>query len=1162
MSTKIIATYQEAILEKDIFSPVEKFGFSRFHLEAKLLLLIDAVDTPSITVSRNITNEPCFILASREVVTTFDLLSEEHINTLHFLLEVFEGNKKQQQALFRILMQYLYLQQSAQNLGYQADNRIPPGRSMLGKFVAPEAFNGLADQVRDVKQLIDNDTIKTTILKYIDLSPLQFVVRTSTDLSIIRNKHQDRLYTEDAVEQVLERFSAHNTDLLVPLTDNELLEIGEQYQKVFRFGKAITTEPQAQLLSRVEKLKNKKEWAVSDRCEFFAIAREQLKRNYKGIYPYNTQMITVLALVNRPDIHKKGRIAQVATGEGKSLQFAMVNAYWAVQGLPTDYSTTNDTLAIRDKENFEEFYKSLGIKASNLTHDHFDRESFSGMVVYGTCAWFQHTYLYEKLLHKKVRVMIQKTTELNKKGEKVDRQRMVERPLSIATVDEVDNLLQDLMFHSAQISSHKRVTYDWIYNPILTFIKTKHRETNGLKDSDDLSIFVPELKLYLKSIAFKKDHSVIDSFSDKELTRWLKAAKEAEYKYKKNYHYVVMANDSQDNTNPWRNKKVVIVDYDNTGALLHGSRWIGSVHQFVEAKEGIIPEPETYLGASISKPGYYNRYKRIYAMTGTAGTLPERAELEAIYDLQTFDVPTHHPTIREDLSTVIINAKFDSEEFLSTILNMVVIESKKGRPINITCQTIEQSNITAKYFDANNVEYQLYNEVQKQNSKEILEQAGVSAQITISTQNSARGTDIILTKESLAAGGLFNMYLGFPLKYRNEVQIRGRAGRQGQPGASRLVIPYEETFMAKLRIPLDIDSAELTFEMLALYRKAHEESEVDKRKKDLAKEDKILEIQNKLFSQSEIMHIKLRDTNYISQLMESIYNSKVTGWLFRNIDSSIIEEVVTEGVNKLQEGKSKLKLPKNLKALFVGNEPGEERGSIDHQAQQKRILANSFTSKFEEVSGWSKTRVIETVKDLIITLPLMTVLMTLQAITYQCIYLLAMILKSMAVSLRVAMQKISLRRRIYQIRYRKELKLGLPPPFMFSRKEDNKTILNLREELLKIWKEGLRNTVNTPKELLKDIRKNLQKTIAKDILSLVLVSIGLYKSNILEKWAVYFTALNEVMNEQENAVDIEEVINDFIITHEEEWQAIEHHLKNPQEEFRKYIFGILEDTTK
>lgn len=231
-------------------------------------------------------------------------------------------------------------------------------------------------------------------------------------------------------------------------------------------------------------------------------------------------------------------------------------------------------------------------------------------------------------------------------------------------------------------------------------------------------------------------------------------------------------------------KAILIVDHKNTGNRMSNSRWSDGIHEFVEVKHNIEVEKESSTAISLSHSVFYPMYTQLYGLTGTLGSDSDREQIKELYAMDSFDVPTHKPLIREDKPCVIVQ---NEQQYFQAILDKIQEIHQKGRPLLILSSTIKKSEIFGKLLIEKGLPFEMFNEIQTKKASEIIEKAGLPKAITIATNTGGRGIDIKLSPESIELGGLHVLITFYPDSERVEYQARGRAGRQGEPGSSEII---------------------------------------------------------------------------------------------------------------------------------------------------------------------------------------------------------------------------------------------------------------------------------------------------------------------------------------------------------------------------------------
>ncbi|MGA0824362.1 MAG: preprotein translocase subunit SecA, partial [Burkholderiaceae bacterium] len=517
----------------------------------------------------------------------------------------------------------------------------------------------------------------------------------------------------------------------------------------------------------------------------FAVCREAGRR-VLGMRHFDVQLVGGMVL-------HEGKISEMRTGEGKTLVATLAAYLNALEGKGVHVVTVNDYLAARDAQWMGRLYSALGlttgINLSQLDHD-AKQQAYACDITYGTNNEFGFDYLRDNMV-----------------SEKANR---VQRGLNYAIVDEVDSILIDEARTPLIISGHADDSPDLYLKlnslpaqlnrqpvedgPGDYFLDEKGRQVN-LSDAG----FEKAEQLLTQMGLLAEGSSLYDS-ANISLLHHLMAALRAHTLYFRDQQYVV------------QNGKVVIVD-EFTGRLMAGRRWSDGLHQAVEAKEGVAIEPENQTLASITFQNYFRMYGKLGGMTGTADT--EAFEFQQIYSLETVIVPTHRPMVRKDLQDQIFRTV---EEKFEAIVADIQERHAKGQPILVGTTSIENSELLSAALQKAGLDHQVLNAKQHEREAQIVAQAGRPGMITIATNMAGRGTDIVLGgnvekqiealeqdnsldarsceqqaetlrsewqslhDQVIAAGGLHIIGTERHESRRIDNQLRGRAGRQGDPG--------------------------------------------------------------------------------------------------------------------------------------------------------------------------------------------------------------------------------------------------------------------------------------------------------------------------------------------------------------------------------------------
>ncbi|ABS33241.1 preprotein translocase subunit SecA [Clostridium botulinum] len=483
--------------------------------------------------------------------------------------------------------------------------------------------------------------------------------------------------------------------------------------------------------------------------EAFALVREAAHRTI-GLKHYREQLIGGVVL-------HQGRIGEMKTGEGKTLVATLPAYVNALTGKGVHIVTVNDYLAKRDRDLMAPVYEFLGLKVGVILHNLNNeerQEAYGSDITYGTNSEFGFDYLRDNMV--------------------VYKEERVQRKLNFSIVDEVDSILIDEARTPLIISGQGEKSTEF-YKVADYFTKSLIAEKDFTIDEKANSAMLTDEGVNKAENFFK-----VDNYADAEnmeIQHHVVQALKANYVMKKDKDYMI------------KDGEILIVD-EFTGRAMEGRRYSDGLHQAIEAKEGVRVERESKTLATITYQNYFRMYNKLSGMTGTAQT--EENEFREIYGLDVIVIPTHEPIARIDNADVVY--KSEKGKF-KAIVDEIVERYKKGQPMLVGTVSIEKSEMLSSMLKKKGVPHQVLNAKYHEKEAEIISHAGEYGMVTIATNMAGRGTDIKLTKEAEEAGGLMIIGTERHESRRIDNQLRGRSGRQGDPGESRFFVSLEDDLM-------------------------------------------------------------------------------------------------------------------------------------------------------------------------------------------------------------------------------------------------------------------------------------------------------------------------------------------------------------------------------
>lgn len=535
-------------------------------------------------------------------------------------------------------------------------------------------------------------------------------------------------------------------------TERELKRLGSVVQAINALEPAMQALSDSELRNKTDEFQDRLQaGATLDDIlpEAFAAVREASRR-VLGMRQYDVQLVGGIIL-------HQGRIAEMKTGEGKTLTATLPVYLNALTNRGVHVVTVNDYLARRDAEWMGQIYEFLGLKVGVIVHGlTFEerREAYSSHITYGTNNEFGFDYLRDNMV--------------------VSPDQMVQRELHYAIVDEVDSILIDeartpLIISGAAEDSAKH------YMRFAQIVPQLKPERDYAVDEKARTIAITE-----EGVArVEKILGVENLFDDVhfELNHYLNQALKAKEFFVRDRDYVV------------KDGEVIIVD-EFTGRMMEGRRYSDGLHQSIEAKEGVSVLKESQTLASITYQNYFRMYSKLSGMTGTAKT--EEDEFRKIYGLDVVVIPTNKPMIRQDLPDAVYKTAKGKAE---AIVNDIEERHKKGQPVLVGTISIESSEAFSAMLKRRGIDHQVLNAKYHDKEAEIVKHAGQKGMVTIATNMAGRGTDIVLGEGVVELGGLHILGTERHESRRIDNQLRGRAGRQGDPGSSQFYVSMEDDIM-------------------------------------------------------------------------------------------------------------------------------------------------------------------------------------------------------------------------------------------------------------------------------------------------------------------------------------------------------------------------------
>jgi preprotein translocase subunit SecA len=582
--------------------------------------------------------------------------------------------------------------------------------------------------------------------------------------------------------------------------------------------------------------------------EAFAVVREASRRTL-GMRPFDVQAMGGIVL-------HEGKIAEMKTGEGKTLAATMPVYLNALEGKGVHVVTVNDYLARRDAQWMGEIYELLGLTVGLIQDGHSSEErrvAYAADITYGTNAQFGFDYLRDNI-----------ATSMDG---------LVQRELNYAIVDEVDSILIDEARTPLIISGMPESAADTYYR----FAAVVPR----LKAGEDYEVDEKKRQVAPTEAGVAKVEKLIgveNLYDDvnTNLVHHLNQALKAHTLFHRDVEYIV------------RDGNVYIVD-EFTGRVLESRRYSEGLHQAIEAKEGVAIQEENQTVATITIQNYFRQYDKLAGMTGTAAT--EADEFMHIYKMAVVSIPTHKEMIREDKDDLVYRSK---EAKYDSVVQDIVERHEKGQPVLVGTVSVEVSEHISTLLKRRGIKHNVLNAKQHEREAEIIAEAGERGSVTIATNMAGRGTDIKLGGEVPKLGGLYVLGTERHESRRIDNQLRGRSGRQGDPGESRFYLSFEDDLLRRFggqrmqsvidRIGLEEDVPIEAGMVSGSVRRSQEQVE----SQNFQIRKRILEYDDVLNKQREVIYSMRRDI---------LMGEDVDTWAFvEEVLSDVVGQYVSENV--------------------------------------------------------------------------------------------------------------------------------------------------------------------------------------------------------------------------------------------------------------------------
>ncbi|MBB6453613.1 preprotein translocase subunit SecA [Salirhabdus euzebyi] len=660
--------------------------------------------------------------------------------------------------------------------------------------------------------------------------------------------------------------------------------------------------------------------------EAYAVVREGAKRVLK-MRPFHVQLLGAIALHN-------GDIAEMKTGEGKTLASTMPAYLNALEGKGVHIVTVNEYLADRDAKEMGQLFEFLGLtvglNVNGLSKDE-KREAYVADITYGTNNEFGFDYLRDNMV--------------------LYKEQMVQRPLNYAIIDEVDSILIDEARTPLIISGSAQKSEN-MYIQANTFVRSLKNEEDYSYDEKTRNVQLTEEGIN-KAERFFNVENLYD-LSNVSLTHHISQALKAHVVMKRDTDYVV------------QDGEVVIVD-QFTGRLMKGRRYSDGLHQSIEAKEGMQIQKESMTLATITFQNLFRMYQKISGMTGTAKT--EEEEFRNIYNMDVVVIPTNQPIGRDDRPDLIYKTM---EGKFRAVVDDIKERHRKGQPVLVGTVAVETSELISKFLKKVGVPHNVLNAKNHYREAEIILEAGQKGAVTIATNMAGRGTDIKLGEGVKELGGLAVVGTERHESRRIDNQLRGRSGRQGDPGISQFYLSLEDELMRRFgsdnmkammdRLGMD-DTQPIESKMVSRAvesaQKRVEGNNFDARKQLLSYDDVLRQQREIIYEQ----RFEVLDSDSLRPIVEGMLQTTVERAVASHTEEEVQEDWNLEGLvayvngnlldtDVLSENELKGKEPEEITEYIMAlvnkkyDEKEQELSPEQMREFEKVILLRSVDSKW------------------------------------------------------------------------------------------------------------------------------------------------------------------------------------------------------------------------